>query len=236
VIVPRSEFPNALEGAATIDVRSFGVRQPPCTHEKPTYGIIGLFHVLPPALAWLWRLVSPRGYDNPSIVDAEGMSSEGVGSYWPFASGKRVRQANLLLDQFDKYRQTRYILTPNQHIGAWKVGFMPQWIAREYLARRGTSKFRTEQIIPARSTLLGYALNSIHVEGQSIARWFLQIDNQPEVGPETYDQGAKILYDFFRQELANYLTPEIASLGRWIIQCCLDNGTLTDYEKLIVAE
>ncbi len=236
VIVPRNEFPNALEGAATIDVRSFGVRQPPCTREKPTYGIIGLFHVLPPALAWLWRLVSPRGYDNPSIVESEGMSSEGVGSYWPFASGKRVRQANLLLDQFNKYRQMRYILTPNQHIGAWKVGFMPQWIAREYLARRGTSRFRAEQIRPARSTLLGYALNAIHVEGQGIPRWFLQVDTQPEVGPETYDQGANILYAFFRQELANYLTPEIASLGRWIIQCCLDNGTLADYEKLIAAE
>jgi hypothetical protein len=113
---------------------------------------------------------------------------------------------------------------------------MPQWIAREYLARRGNARFRPEQIRPARLPLLGYALHSVHVEGYQIARWFLQVDTQPEVGPETYDQGANILYDFFRQELANYLTPEIASLGRWVIQCCLDNGTLEDYEKLIVAE
>jgi len=236
VIVPRSEFGNVLNGAATIDVRSFGVRQPPCTREKPTYGIIGLFHILPPALAWLWRLVSPRGHDNPSIVDSEGMSSEGVGSYWPFASGKRIRQANLLLDQFTDYRQMRYIITPNQYIGAWKVGFMPQWVAREYLARRGNSKFRPEQIRPARSSLLGYALYSIHVEGQQIARWFLQVDTQPEVGVEAYDEGAKMLHDFFCKELANFNTPDMVPLGRQIIECCLDNGSLTDYEQLIVAQ
>jgi hypothetical protein len=233
VIVPRKEFKNVLDGAATIDVRSFGVRQPPCTRENPSYGIMGLFHILPPALAWLWRLVSPRGYDNPSIVDSEGMTSEGVGSYWPFASGKRIRQANLLLDQFTDYDQMRYIITPNQYIGAWKVGFMPQWIAREYLARRGNSKFRPEQILPARSSLLGYALHSIHVEGQQIARWFLQVDTQPEVGVEVYDQGAKTLHDFFCHELANFDTDEMVPLGRQIIECCLDNGSLSDYEKLI---
>lgn len=236
VIVPRSEFGNVLDGAATIDVRSFGVRQPPCTREKPTYGIIGLFHVLPPALAWLWRLVSPRGYDNPSIVASDGMTSEGVGSYWPFASGKRIRQANLLLDQFTDYRQMRYIIVPNQYIGAWKVGFMPQWIAREYLARRGNSKFRPEQIHPARSALLGYALHSIHVEGQQIARWFLQVDTQPEVGAEAYDQGAKMLHDFFCNELANFNESDMVPLGRQIIECCLDNGSLSDYEQLILAE
>ena len=27
------------------------------------------------------------------------MQSEGVGSYWPFATGKKVTQANLLLNQ-----------------------------------------------------------------------------------------------------------------------------------------
>jgi hypothetical protein len=236
VIVPRNEFKNVLNGAATIDVRSFGVRTPPCTREKPTYGIIGIFHILPPALAWLWRLVSPRGFDNPSILDTEGMSSEGVGSYWPFASGKRIRQANLLLDQFNDYREMRYILTPNQYIGAWHVGFMPQWIAREYLARRGNSKFRPEQIRPARSTLLGYALHSIHVEGQQIARWFLQVDTQPEVGVEAYEQGARILNDFFRKELAEFDSPELVPMGREIIQCCLDGGSLQDYEQLIVAE
>lgn len=233
VIVPRTEFNNVLDGAATIDVRSFGVRQPPCTRENPTYGILGLFHILPPALAWLWRLVSPRGYDNPSIVDSEGMTSEGVGSYWPFVSGKRIRQANLLLEQFINFDQMRYIIIPNQHIGAWKVGFMPQWIAREYLARRGNSKFRPEQIRPARSSLLGYALDSIHVEGQQIPRWFLQVDTQPEVGVDAYDLGATVLHDFFCKELEDFNKDELVPLGRHIIECCLDNGGLSEYEKLI---
>ena len=67
--------------------------------EEPSYGIVGMLHILPPALAWLWRLVAPRGHDNPSIIDSKGLQSEGVGSYWPFATGRRVTHANLLLDQ-----------------------------------------------------------------------------------------------------------------------------------------
>jgi hypothetical protein len=150
LIIPRKAFPGVVEGAVTVDIRSFGVRTPPCTKEKPTYGILGVFHILPPSLAWLWRLVSPRGHANPSIVDTEGMTSEGVGSYWPFATGRRVDQANLLLRQFAENTRMRHILCPNQHIGAWRVGFMPQWIAREYLARRGAAKFRPDQLRPAR--------------------------------------------------------------------------------------
>lgn len=236
VIVPRNLVPNVIKEPVTVDVRSFGVRTPPCTKEKPTYGIIGLFHILPPALAWLWRLVSPRGYDNPSIVSEEGMSSEGVGSYWPFAAGKMVRQANLLLEQFDQFRQMRYILTPNQYIGAWRVGFMPQWLAREYLARRGNAKFRPEHIRAARSPLLGYALHNVHVEGYQIPRWFLQVDTQPEVGVEAYDQGAGMLRDFFLRCLNDFNQPDLAPLGRQIIECCLDGGIVSDYEALIKAE
>ncbi|PKN94660.1 MAG: DUF4914 domain-containing protein, partial [Chloroflexi bacterium HGW-Chloroflexi-7] len=72
-----------------------------------------------------------------------------------------------------------------------------------------------------------------HVEGQQIARWFLQVDTQPEVGVEVYDQGAKILHNFFCQELENYNTNEMEPLGRKIIECCLDDGNLNDYEQLI---
>jgi hypothetical protein len=77
---------------------------------------------------------------------------------------------------------------------------------------------------------------SIHVEGQQIARWFLQVDTQPEVGVEAYDQGARLLNDFFCKELADFNTSELVPLGREIIQCCLDGGSLEDYEQLIVAE
>lgn len=233
VILPRHIVPNIVREPVTIDIRSFGVRTPPCTRESPSYGIIGLFHLLPPALAWLWRLVSPRGHENPSIVDENKMSSEGVGSYWPFVSGLRGPQANALLEQFVKYRRTRYILTPNQYIGAWKVGFYPQWIAREYLARRGSSRFQPHQIRPARCPLLGYAMHQIQVEGHQIPRWFLQVNTQPEVGEEAYDYGANMLHNFFRECLEVYLKDDITPLGREIISCCLDGGSLEDYERLI---
>jgi hypothetical protein len=233
VILPRRIMHNVVSDSVTVDIRSFGVRTPPCTRERPTYGIIGLFHLLPPALAWLWRLVAPRGHDNPSIVDTEGMSSEGVGSYWPFATGRRVDQANLLLEQFQANIDMRYILCPNQYVGAWKVGFMPQWIAREYLARRGNAQFTPEQIQPARCPLLGNALFQLSVEGRAIARWFLQVDTQPEVGPEAYDKGAAILYQFFRKCLADFQGPDLDPLGQRIIECCLDGGSLRDYEAII---
>ncbi|RIK75440.1 MAG: hypothetical protein DCC67_15320 [Planctomycetota bacterium] len=212
-----------------------GVRTPPCTRGMPSYGILGLFHILPPALAWLWRLVAPRGYANPSIVDAGEMGSEGVGSYWPFATGRRVAQASILLKQFEETLRVRYVLCPNQHVGAWEVGFMPQWIAREYLARRGTAKFRPEQLQPARCPLLGHALFQLQVEGRMIPRWFLQVNTQPEVGDEAYDAGAAMLQQFFDKQLKKYLDDELPQLGREIIQCCLDRGTVDDYERLMPA-
>jgi hypothetical protein len=230
VIIPRRLVPNVVDRPVNIDVRSFGVRTPPCTRDNPSYGIIGLFHILPPALAWLWRLVSPRGHDNPSIVDSSGIGSEGVGSYWPFAVGRRVRQANLLLEQFTDYTRTRHVLCPNQHIGAWRVGFMPEWIAREYLARRGGARFKPGQLTASRCALLGYNLYQVHVEGQLIPRWLVQVETQPEVGEEAYDQGAELLYAFFHKILPEYLTPDLDPLGRQIIECCLDKGSVTDYE------
>lgn len=233
VIIPRNVFPGVVEGAVTVDIRSFGVRTPPCTKDKPSYGIMGLFHILPPALAWLWRLVSPRGHANPSIVDSEGMTSEGVGSYWPFATGRRVDQANLLLKQFTKNPRMRHILCPNQHVGAWEVGFMPQWVAREYLARRGVARFRPDQLRAARCPLLGHTLHQLQVEGRMIARWFLQVETQPEVGEAAYDQGAEMLRNFFHQCLAEFQDPDLDPLGKRIIQCCLDGGSVEDYERLI---
>lgn len=233
VVLPRQAVPNVVSGPVRVDIRSFGVRMPPCTAAAPSYGIIGLFHVLPPALAWLWRLVAPRGHDNPSIVETEGMSSEGVGSYWPFATGRRVEQANLLLDQFLRTPEVRYILCPNQYIGVWRVGFMPQWIAREYLARRGGAWFAPQQLIPARCSLLGYALDTIMVEGQTLEHWLLQVETQPEVGAETYDRGAAILREFFHRELRTYLENDLSALGRRIIESCLGDAALDDYLGLI---
>lgn len=233
VIVPRSLVPDVIHGPVDVDIRSFGVRTPPCTRDNPSYGIIGLFHVLPPALAWLWRLVAPRGHANPSIVQTEGMSSEGVGSYWPFATGRRVDQANLLLRQITDHPEVRYVLTPNQHIGAWETSFMPQWIAREYLARRGGARFTSDQLKSSRCPLLGYTPGKIDVEGRTIGSWFFEVDQQPEVGEAAYDRGAEILSEFFASELAQFRHPDLLPLGRQIIDCCLNGGTLDDYERLI---
>jgi len=234
VVIPRRIIPDIVDGPVTVDIRSLGVRTPPCTHRKPSYGIIGLFHILPPALAWLWRLVAPRGYANPSIVDTDaGMTSEGVGSYWPFATGRQVDHANLLLKQIEETRSTLYALCPNQHIGSWAVSFMPQWVAREYLARRGMARFRSHQLRRARSPLLGYAMHDLTVEGTTVPRWFLQVETQPEVGEAAYDEGARILREFFEKHLKEYLVDDLEPLGRQIIQCCLDNGKVDDYEKLM---
>jgi len=233
VVVPRAIVPNIVNEPVQVDIRSYGVRTPPCTEDHPTYGIIGLFHLLPPALAWLWRLAAPRGHANPSIIDTEGMSSEGVGSYWPFATGRRVDQANLLLTQFRDNPGTRYVLCPNQFVGVWRVGFMAEWIMREYLARRGAAKFKPEQIRPARCPLLGYALHQLQIEGRFVSRWFLQVNTQPEVNNTGYDAGARILYDFFRSQLKLYHTDDLDPLGKRIIECCLDGGSVHDYTMLI---
>ncbi|MFW6036007.1 MAG: DUF4914 family protein, partial [Halothermotrichaceae bacterium] len=236
VVVPRKIMADPSNNPVTVDIRSFGVRTPPCTKDNPTYGIIGLFHVLPPALAWLWRLVSPRGHGNPSIVNTEGMSSEGVGSYWPFATGKRVKQANLLLKQIVDTPKMKYILTPNQHIGAWKVGFMSEWLTREYLARRGGAWFHEEQLVPARSPLLGYALKEIMIEGRMLEKELLRVEKQSEVGKEAYDKGSKILENFFKNNLEQYLEEDLLPLGKKIIDCCLSGGKLDDYCSLIDSE
>ena len=232
VVIPRQIVPGIVNEPVMVDIRSFGVRTPPCTSQKATYGILGLFHVLPPALAWLWRLVAPRGHGNPSIVDTEGMTSEGVGSYWPFATGRRVDQANLLLKQIVDTPDTLFVLCPNQHIGAWKVSFMPQWITREYLARRGNAPFLPEHLQPSRCPLLGYSLRHLQVEGTVISHWFLQVETQPEVGQETYDAGAEMLHQFFQKQLTKFDESDLDPLGRRLIDACLNRSSLETYIQL----
>ena len=233
VILPRRLVPNVVNGTVEVMVRNFGIRTPPCTAQRPAYGIVGYLHILPPALAWLWRLVAPRGHANPSITDTAGLASEGVGSYWPFATGRMVDHANLLLRQIQRTPKVRYSLTPNQHVGAWAVSFMPEWIAREYMGRRGVAKFPAGKLVSARCPLLGYSLQSMQVEGVTLPSWFLRVEEQLEVGLDGYDHGAAILTDFFRGELHKFLHPELDALGKRIIDCCLEGGTVADYEAFL---
>jgi len=235
VIIPRSFVKGIQNEPMEIDYRSFGLRTPPCSKEVPSYGILGIMHILPPALAWIWRLIAPRGYSNPSIIDGDELASEGVGSYWPFATGRKVDHANLLLEQIIKTPKTRYILIPNQHVGVWEVGFMPQWVGREYLARRGKAAFNQEKLKPARCVLAGYTVRDMLFEGSVVPKKFLEINLQPEIGDEAYDKGAEILYEFFDKELRTYLTEDLNPLGRQIIKCCLNRKPLEEYEKLITS-
>lgn len=233
VIMPRHFINNTVNEPVQVDVRSFGVRTPPCTRETPNYGILGMLHILPPALAWLWRLVAPRGHSNPSIVTAEGLTSEGVGSYWPFATGTKVRHANLLLELIEQTPGTRYALIPNQYIGAYKVGFTGEWIAREWMARRGGLRFRDGQLHDSRCPLLGYTLPGLRVNGQEMPKGFLAVHEQLEVGTEGYDKGATILRDFFLKELEQFETPDLAPLGQKIIELCKSNAGTQAYWDIL---
>ena len=229
VIVPRKMVDHIVTKPVEIDVRSFGVRMPPSTEEHPDYGIMGLMHIIPPALAWLWRLVSPRGFKNPSITGNSPLAGEGVGSYWPFATGLKVKQANLLLDQILNSPGTRYVLIPNQHIGVYQIGFAAEWIAREYLARRGGVNMKMDRLAPARCSLLGYALREMKVDGQEIPSKFLRTEKQESLGKEGYDKGAEILYDFFAKELAEFDVEELHPVGKQILDCFKNNGSVEDY-------
>ena len=224
---------NVVNEPVAVDVRSFGVRMPPATAERPTYGIMGLMHIVPPALAWLWRLVAPRGFKNPSVTGGTPLASEGVGSYWPFATGKRVTQANLLLEQIISCPRTRYVLIPNQHIGNFRVGFAAEWISREYLARRGGVTMKMDRLTPARCPLLGYALKDMKVDGQHISAKFLRPETQEALGEEGYDKGAEILYGFFDKVLSVYDTEDLHPVGRQILECFRNHGSVEDYCNII---
>lgn len=241
VVIPRRLIRNVLSEPEEVDVRTFGVRMPACTRAQPSYGIMGMTHIVPPSLAWLWRLIAPRGDKNPSIGESKdctdrlahgGMVAEGVGSYWPFATGTKVAAANLLLRQLVDASRTRYVLTPNQHIGAYKVGFAAEWLTREYLARRGGGKIRPDRLAPARCPLFGYVFTEMKIDGQLLRPTFLRPEQQSQVGVEAYDVGAGILTSFFKSELAQFLTEDLDPLGRQIIEVCLRDGTIDDYVAL----
>ena len=236
VIIPRDMIANIIPGnePQEVDVRSFGVRMPPSTVMAPNYGVMGMVQFVPVSIAWLWRLISPRGFKNPSIADSNagsGLKAEGVGSYWPFATGRKVTQANMLLEQMLNAPKTLNILIPNQYIGAYHVGFMGEWLTREYLARRGGT-VRRKHLVESRCPLFGYSLDEMKIDGQYVRQTFLRPELQSKLGFEGYDKGAKILTDFFKEQLEQYLTDELDPMGRRIIELCLNDAPLEEYLKL----
>ena len=236
VIIPRDMIDNIVPGdqPQEVNVSSFGVRMPPSTIMEPNYGVMGMVQFVPASIAWLWRLVSPRGFKNPSIADSNagsGLKAEGVGSYWPFCTGKKVTQANLLLRQMLATPNTLNILIPNQHIGAYRIGFMGEWITREYLARRN-GVVRMKHLVPARCPLFGFSLDEMKIDGQYVRRTFLRPEFQSKLGFEGYDAGAKILTDFMKEQISEFLTDELDPIGRQIIELCLNDAPLEEYLKI----
>jgi hypothetical protein len=73
----------------------------------------------------------------------------------------------------------------------------------------------------------------MQVEGTILPAFFLRVDEQPEVGPEGYDKGAAIMEEFFTRELRKFLQPGLDRLGRLIIKCCVDGGSIRDYEAFL---
>lgn len=241
IVIPRKAIHRIVNTPESVDVRTFGVRMPACTTDKPTYGVMGMTHFVPPAIAWLWRLIAPRGDKNPSIGESKdavaklehgGMVAEGVGSYWPFSTGTKVEAANLLLQQILAYPRTRYVLTPNQHIGAYAVGFSAEWVTREWLARKGAGRMKAEQLEPARCPLFGYTPLEITLDGQPVRRTLLKPEMQSAVGVAAYDAGAAILTGFFKEELSKFLTDDLDPMGRQIIELCLRDAPVEEYEAL----
>ena len=48
--------------------------------------------------------------------------------------------------------------------------------------------------------------------------------------------GAEKLYDFFKTELAQYLTPDLNPKGREIIEACLRGASVEEYDQMILPE
>jgi hypothetical protein len=141
--------------------------------------------------------------------------------------------ANMLLKQIIETPRTTFTLVPNQHIGAWKVGFKPQLLMREYLTRRGVARLKKDQYQSARCPLLGYELNYLTIEGSKIPTRFLKVYNQVEVGPEGYDAGAEQLYKFFKEELQKFLQNDLLPIGKRIIDACLSNASIEEYNDIL---
>ena len=76
---------------------------------------------------------------------------------------------------------------------------------------------------------MGYALNGMKVDGQTIPPKFLMPEKQETLGIEGYDKGAEILYKFFEKELAAYDCEELHPVGKQILECFKNHGTIEDY-------
>ena len=108
---------------------------------------------------------------------------------------------------------------------------MGEWLTREYLARRG-GNVKLKHLVPARCPIFGYSLDEMKIDGQYVRQTFLRPELQSKLGFEGYDAGAKILTDFFKEQLKQFLTDDLDPLGRRIIELVMDDAPLEDYLAL----
>ena len=91
---------------------------------------------------------------------------------------------------------------------------------------------RAAQITPARCPLFGYAPTEVTLDGQPVRRTLLRPELQSQVGVAAYDAGCAILTGFFKAELTQFLAEDLDPLGREIIEVCMRDGSVEDYEAL----
>ena len=76
-------------------------------------------------------------------------------------------------------------------------------------------------------------MDEVKVDGNNIPNSLLRPEYQPEIGLEAYDQGAKILTDFFKKEVLQFMSAELNPIGRQIINLCLRDAPVEEYEKIL---
>ena len=145
-----------------------------------------------------------------------------------FAVKSPIRRSFLYIHQMLNTQNTLNILIPNQHIGAYQVGFMGEWLVREYLARRN-GIVRMKHLVPARCPLFGYSLEEMKIDGQYVRRTFLRPEYQSKLGFEGYDAGAKILTDFIKEQVQQFMTEDLDPVGKQILELVLRDAPLEDY-------
>lgn len=67
------------------------------------------------------------------------------------------------------------------------------------------------------------------LDGQYVRQTFLRPETQSKLGEEGYDAGAKILTDFFKEQIQEFLTDDLDPIGRQIIELCLNDAGLEEY-------
>ncbi|MEM6654330.1 MAG: DUF4914 family protein [Planctomycetota bacterium] len=78
---------------------------------------------------------------------------------------------------------------------------------------------------------LAFQRETFRVGDQTIGKVFLEASQQPEVGLEGYDAGAKTLTDFFHEQIQQFQVNDLQPRGKEIIRACLDGASPEGYAK-----